>query len=548
MGTNEKNNNLLGGSFVKMAAILAAAGLLVRVLGFLYRLPLTNMIGNRGNGIYSAGYYIYNFFLIMSSAGLPVAISKMISEKIAYGEYTNAKKIFKVSMLVSGGLSFLCALIMAIGTTLLRYYCETNNVTDSLWYRSTWCLYSLSPTIFIVGIMAVYRGYFQGFNTTVPTAVSQLIEQIFNAFFSVYLAWLLVGYGVEFGAAGGTMGTGIGALAGLFILVFYYIKSKKSRNAIYADDKRNYRIEGNREIALNLAKIAIPIITGTAIFSMTNFVDMAMVDSRLAAAGFDAKKIEDLYGQLTGKYVTLSTLPVSISTAVATAVIPSIAASMARKEHKIVQSKVDTALRVTMMISIPAAAGLGALGRQILEMLFPRYPEGGVLITVGSFSVIFLALSQISTGVLQGIGKVKTPAYNALWGALTKIPVNYVLIAIPQINVVGAVISTTVCYIVCSVLNFRALVKATGVKPDYVGMLVKPGISAAAMSAGAIGSYYGIFALVPSNTFAVLAAILIAMMVYLAAMILVKGFKKEDLKMMPAGTKLIGLLEKINRI
>lgn len=548
MGTNEKNNNLLGGSFVKMAAILAAAGLLVRVLGFLYRLPLTNMIGNRGNGIYSAGYYIYNFFLIMSSAGLPVAISKMISEKIAYGEYTNAKKIFKVSMLVSGGLSFLCALIMAIGTTLLRYYCETNNVTDSLWYRSTWCLYSLSPTIFIVGIMAVYRGYFQGFNTTVPTAVSQLIEQIFNAFFSVYLAWLLVGYGVEFGAAGGTMGTGIGALAGLFILVFYYIKSKKNRNAIYADDKRNYRIEGNREIALNLAKIAIPIITGTAIFSMTNFVDMAMVDSRLAAAGFDAKKIEDLYGQLTGKYVTLSTLPVSISTAVATAVIPSIAASMARKEHKIVQSKVDTALRVTMMISIPAAAGLGALGRQILEMLFPRYPEGGALITVGSFSVIFLALSQISTGVLQGIGKVKTPAYNALWGALTKIPVNYVLIAIPQINVVGAVISTTVCYIVCSVLNFRALVKATGVKPDYVGMLVKPGISAAAMSVGAIGSYYGIFALVPSNTFASLTAILIAMVVYFAAMILVKGFKKEDLKMMPAGTKLISLLEKINRI
>lgn len=545
---NNKDKNLLGGSFVKMAAILAAAGLLVRVIGFLYRLPLTNMIGNRGNGIYSAGYYIYNFFLIMSSAGLPVAISKMISEKLALGEYTNAKKIFRVSMFTSGLLSFVCAALMAVGTFLYARYAISTGNTDTLWFRSTWCLYSLSPTIFIVGIMAVYRGYFQGFNTTVPTALSQVVEQIFNAVFSVYLAWILVDFGVEFGAAGGTMGTGIGALSGLAVLFMFYMKSRKTRNLIYADDKKNYRIEGNREIAKNLFKIAVPIITGTAIFSMTNFVDMVMVDSRLTAAGFGSKEIEDLYGQLTGKYVTLSTLPVSISTAIATAVIPSIAASMARKEHSIVQSKVDTALRVTMLISIPAAAGLGALGAPILAMLFPNYPEGGSLITVGSFSVIFLALSQISTGVLQGIGKVKTPAFNAMWGALTKIPVNFVLIAIPEINVVGAVISTTVCYIVCSILNFRALVKATGVKPDYVGMLLKPGVSAVAMSVAAIGAYKGVYYIVPVNTFAVILAIVFAMFVYFIAMAAIKGFKKDDLKMIPAGNKIIKLLEKVNRI
>lgn len=539
MGNKDKNN-LLGGSFVKMAAILAAAGLIVRVLGFLYRLPLTDMIGDEGNGIYSAGYYIYNFFLIMSSAGLPVAISKMISEKLALGEYTNAQKIFKVSMFTSGTLSLLCAVLMALGA---EAFCRLTGALNSVW-----CLYTLSPTIFIVGVMAVYRGYFQGFNTTVPTALSQLIEQIFNAFFSVYLAWLLVGYGVEFGAAGGTMGTGIGAFAGLVVLFVYYLKTRKIRNIIYSKDIKNYRIEGNFEIAKNLFKISIPIITGTAIFSMTNFVDMAMVNSRLAAAGFERTAIDKLYGQLTGKYVTLSTLPVAISTAIATAVIPSIAASMARKEHETVQSKVDTALRVTMMISIPAAAGLGALGKQILAMLFPSYPDGGILITVGSFSVIFLALSQISTGVLQGIGKVKTPAFNAVWGAITKIPVNYVLIAIPSINVVGAVISTTVCYIVCSILNFRALVKATGVKPDYTGMLLKPGISAVAMSGSAIGTYNGIYYLIPNNTFATIIAIILGMCIYFAAMVAVKGFKKEDLRMIPAGTKLIAFLEKINRI
>ena len=551
---NNKNKNILGGSFVKMAAILAAAGILVRFIGFLYRVPLTNMIGDGGNGVYAAGYNVYNFFLIMSSAGLPVAISKMVSQRLAFEEYGNVKKVFRVSMIATGVLSFICSLIM-VGVALFisymwnNHWCFFENADSyKLWYDSIWCLYTLSPTIFIVGIMAVFRGYFQGFGTTVPTAMSQLIEQVFNAVFSVYLAWLLVGYGVEFGAAGGTAGTGIGALGGLVILILFFIKTKKARNDLYAEDNKNYRIEGRREIAVNLVKIAIPVITGTAIFSMTNFVDMAMVNSRLAAAGFDSDTIKALYGQLNGKYVTLTTMPVSISTAIATAVIPSITVSVAKKQKALVQSKVDTALRITMMISIPAAAGLGALGSQILAMLFPDCSEGGSLITVGSLSVIFLALSQISTGVLQGIGKVKTPAFNALWGALTKIPVNYVLIAIPEINVIGAVISTTVCYMVCSVLNFRALVKATNVRPDYVGMLVKPGISAVAMSIGAIGAYYGVFAFVPNNTFATIVAILFAVIVYFVFMVIVKGFKREDLVSMPAGGKIIRVLEKMNRI
>ncbi len=540
MGVNNKSKKS-GGSFVKQAAILAAAGILVRILGFLYRLPLTNMIGNVGNGIYAAGYNIYNFFLIMSSAGLPVAISKMIAEKVALEEYRNAKKIFSVSMVVAGGLSLLCAVIMAIGAEALC------NIIKAP--RSVYCIYTLAPTIFIVGVMAVFRGYFQGLHTTVPTAMSQLIEQVFNAVFSVVLAYFLISFGVEYGAAGGTAGTGIGALAGLILLMIVYFTTKKTREADFKFDKGNYRVEGFGEITKNLLKIAIPVITGTAIFSMTNLVDTFMVNDRLAAAGcFSAVEIEDLYGQLNGKYVTLSTLPVSISTALATAVIPSIAASVVKKEREIVQSKVDTTLRLTMMISIPAAAGLGALGTQILAMLFPNYPEGGILIQVGSFSVIFLALSQISTGVLQGIGKVKTPAFNAVWGALTKIPVNYFLIAIPEINVVGAVISTTVCYIVCSILNFRALVKATGVKPDYVGMLVKPGISAVVMAVGAVYGYKAIFMVIPNNTIATIAAILFAFVVYMIAMIGVKGFSRDDLMMVPAGTKLIRFLEKINRI
>lgn len=536
-------NKKKGSSFVKQAAILAAAGILVRIMGFLYRLPLTNMIGDEGNGIYSAGYYLYNFFLVMSSAGLPVAISKMVSEKIALNEYRNATKIFKTSLLVAGSLGLAFALIMFFGAA---QFCQLIQVPESYYTIMT-----LSPTVFIVAIMAVYRGYFQGMGTTVPTAVSQVVEQIFNAVFSVYMAWLLMKLytGVEFGAAGGTAGTGIGALSGLITLLIVYAATGKKRKIALANDKKDYKTDSVSTITKNLLKIAIPIITGTAIFSMTNLIDMVMVSSRLASTGvFSADEINALYGQLTGKYVTLTTLPVSISTALATAVIPSIAASMVRNEKKIVQSKVDTTLRLTMIISIPAAVGIGALGDQILQLLFPRYADGGILLKIGALSVIFLALSQISTGVLQGIGKVNTPALNALIGSIAKIPFNYFLIAIPSINVVGAVISTTVCYIIASLLNFKALVKATGVKPDYVRMLVKPTIASLIMAIGCIGSYKAVYFVLPSNTVATCITIVVAIAVYFVAMIGVKGFVREDLMLVPMGNKLIAFLEKIKRI
>ncbi|HAG04625.1 MAG TPA: hypothetical protein DCG28_04205 [Lachnospiraceae bacterium] len=537
-------------SFVKMAAILAVAGILTRIIGFLYRLPLTNMIGDEGNGIYAAGYNVYNFFLIMSSAGLPTAISRMIAEKAAIGQYRNVKKIFNYSMLVSAGISLFLALIMAGGTFAFQRFCEIGGHTQRLylWYSSIYCLYSLAPTVFIVGVMSVYRGYFQGLQTTVPTSVSQIIEQIFNAVFSVFLAWLWMKYGIEYGAAGGTAGTGVGAAAGLGVIFIYYLAGSKQRKRLLKEDTKEYDLERGKDISINLIKISVPMIIGTAIFSMTNFVDMAMVESRLAAAGFDHDTVVKLYGQLNGKYVTITTMPVSISTAIAIAVIPSIAASVVRKEFNEVKSKLDTALRVTMILSIPAAFGLGVLGTPILKMLFPRHAEGGSLITAGGLSIIFLALSLILTGVLQGIGNLKAPALNSLWSALIKIPINYVLIAIPQINIIGAIISTTACYFMCSVLNLISLKKETGVSPDYAGILVKPTIASVIMAVFCFLSYKLFYMILPSNTIATLFAIVVAVLVYFIAMALIKGFRRADLNMLPMGKKLIRILEKYNRI
>ena len=528
-------------SFVKQAAILAAAGILVRLLGFLYRLPLTDLLGDEGNGIYSAGFYLYIFFLVMSSAGLPAAISKIVSEKYSLGEYKNVKKVFNVSLVMACIVGAFFSLVMLFSA---RWFCDLIKSP-----KSYYAILTLSPTVFIVSVISVFRGYFQGLGTTTPTAISQIIEQVFNAIFSVYLAYILVDMGIEFGAAGGTAGTGIGALAGLIYIIIVFLRRRKYINKKLYSENKEYEVDSSKKIALNIIKIAIPIITGTAIFSMTNLIDMQMVNSRLAFSGaFSESEINALYGQLTGKYVTITTLPVSISTALATAVIPSIASSVIKKEHKIVKEKISTTLRLTMIISIPAAIGIGVLSNEILKFLFPNYSDGGKLLMFGSVSIIFLALYQILTGILQGVGKMKAPAKNALFGSLIKIPINYILIAIPFINVVGAVISTTVCYILASMLNLRELKKVIDFSIDYKSIFIKPLFASIIMGIICYFSNKFLYMISENNSISTLISIIIGIFIYLIALALIKGFKREDLKLIPMGNKIIKVLDKFNLI
>lgn len=527
--------------FLKHAFILSVASLLVRLIGFIYRIPLTNMLGDEGNGIYSSGYYLYNFFLVMSSAGLPVAISKLISERISLGYYTNAKKVFKISIILSITLGLASCLIMFFAA---EWFCV---LIDSP--KSYYTILTLSPTVLIVSIMSVFRGYFQGIGTTTPTALSQVIEQIFNAIFSIYLAYILIDFGVEFGAAGGTAGTGIGALAGLIYILILFIFKRKNIDSSISNNKTSYKIETSREIIIKIIKTVVPIVTGTAIFSMTNLIDMQMVISGLTLSGaFSDTEILALYGQLTGKYVTITTLPVSISTALAVAVIPSIASNVVRKETSVLKQKICTSLRLTMIISIPAAFGIGFMAKPILQLLFPSYSDGYLLLQAGALSIIFLSLCQIATGILQGIGNLKVPALNALIGCLIKIPFNYFLISIPSINVIGAVISTTVCYIVATFLNLRMLKKVTNVSLDYKDIFLKPTIASVIMSLFCILSYKLIFYFSHNNNFSTLISIFFAIIIYFFVMIIIKGFNRQDLELIPLGNKIIKVLDKFNLI
>jgi len=434
-------------------------------------------------------------------------------------------------------MSIICSLILLFGARLIS---ELSG--QPLSYYS---LIALSPTILIVGIMAVFRGYFQGMQSTKPTAFSQIAEQVFNVIFSILLAWMFHARGPQYGAAGGTAGTGIGAVAGLVVILAIY---KLNSKFIHTRLRKSHipRQERYVDIAFAVLKTAWPIILGSALFSISGVIDSMMITHRLNASGmFSLTETAILLGQFTGKYIVLTTLPVVISTAMATASIPSIAASNTLKDEKAVTSKINLALRMAMILTIPAAVGLSVLGDPIVRLLFPTHPDGGHLLQWGGVAVIFIALYQIATGILQGLGYVKLPVISAFVAVIAKIILNYILIANPRFNIIGAVISTTVCYIVASTLNTIMLKRVTHAKIDFTGVLVKPIICAIGMGVVSYGVYEAAFYVSESNAISVFTAITFGAAVYFLGMLLIKGIVHSDLRGLPKSDKLIRALNRL---
>jgi stage V sporulation protein B len=525
-------------TFIDQAAILVVAMFFSRFLGFLYRMPMTHFIGDDGNAYYAAGFQIYSFFWIFSSAGLPAAISKLVSERVILKRYNDAHAVFQVALFLSVVMGIVFSLGLLFGARHISASLSQPN--------SYYSMLALSPTLLIVGIMAVFRGYFQGMHTTKPTAVSQIAEQIFNAGFSVLLAYLMHGYGPEFGAAGGTAGTGIGAAAGLVTILLIY---KLNSNIIHTRLKRDHlpQRESYSEIAADVFKTAWPIILGSAVFSISGMIDTAMVSNCLKASNvFDQAQIDRLYGQFSGKYITLTTLPVVISSAIAAVSIPSVASSSALKDTAAVTAKINMGLRMAMLFTIPAAIGLSVLGEPILKLLFPSHPDGGILLQWGGIGVIFLALAQITTGMLQGAGRVKLPIIGAVAGSVIKIVLNIVLISNPKINVLGAVFSTIACYLTASVIDILFLKYVTQVKIDFMGTLIKPVICAAGMGVASYGAYEAAYFLSGSNAISVITAIIFGAAVYFICMLFFKGIVRADLRFMPMGRKLIRAMDKMS--
>ena len=513
-------------SFVHQAAILAGASLFVRLIGFLYRIPVTNWLGDDGIGFYTRAYSIYTFAVVISSGALPASISRLVSERIARGQYRNAHELFKTAMGFALFVGIIAGAVMGFGADYLAEFFDMPEAAQAIRV--------LAPTVFFVAMLAVFRGYFQGMKTALPTALSQVIEQIFNVVFTVWLVYVFIdAANPQYAVAGGAAGTGIGAVAGVAVVVGLYLFVAKDLRERAEADGEYTTFETRKQQILAVLRTALPIVVGMGIYQLATIIDFGMASSRLEVAGvFSEDEINALIGQFTGKFILLTTLPVSLSIALAATVIPDITTSQVKMDMDAVRRKANMALRISMMLTIPATVGLAVLADQIIVLLFPSHPDGGWLIQYGAISIIFIAIVQILTGIYQGVGRVGIPVIGACFGMLAKIPINYFLIAVPEINILGAVISTIVCYIVAMAINLFYLHRITGIIPDFVGALAKPTIASAGMGLVVYASYH-IFNIIMPNAMATILALMFGLLAYVIFMGFIKGFRQRDIDVLP---------------
>jgi len=522
-------------SFLKGALILTVAGFIVKALGALYRIPLALLIKDEGMGLYQMAYPIYLILLSISTAGLPTAISKMVSEDAALGRYKNAYRIFRVSMLVLALVGLVLTVTLIASAELLSVKVYQNP-------KAYYSIVSIAPAIFFVSVMSCFRGFFQGMQDMVPSAISQVVEQIGRVVAVFILANLLLPYGVEFAAAGAAFGPVAGAVAGLLVLLLvYYNRRKQLLYHMSHDISTN--LESFGHIIYRLFIFAIPITLGGLISPLMNMADAAIVSSRLQAAGFSVKRATELFGQLTGMAAPLVNLPVVATTALSASLVPAIAESMALNDRQQIASRAETGIRLSVIFGLPAAVGMFVLAEPITVLLY-KNAEAAISLEVLSWGVIFLALTQTTTGILQGIGQTMIPVRNMLIGAAIKVVINYILTGIPSINIMGAALGTVIGYLVPSLLNAAEVVRWTNLGVNLNYMAIKPAVAAAAMGAGVKLAHGQLVVFGFSQNKATVVAIALGVILYAGVLLLIGGLKESDLRIIPGGRKVAVLLQK----
>ncbi len=544
-----------GSSFVKGAAILALATFLTKIIGLIYRLPLTSVLGDEGNGLYADAFQVYTVLITLSAYGLPTAISKLVAERTAKGAYKDAHRVFKISMLYSGIFGGVLAMIMWV------FAGNIANIMGSP--RTVYAMRSLAPTVLIVVLMSSFRGYFQGLNTMTPTAVSQVIEQVVNAIFSVVLAYALIGRGLESAVLGSTLGTGLGAFAGfIFILFVYWLIRPNIHKKM--EKSRAYEYESSLNIFKKIIITTLPILMGTAVFSLTSTIDLKMINDRLPTvieqiikngqegyigignlAGLTPVQIVDmLKGQYSVKYLTLVSVPISLIISLSTASTPAISYAMAIQNYDDVREKTGLVMKIGMLFAFPAAIGMAVLANPIIKLLFRSQSDGGYLLQLGAISIVFITISQICTGILQGMGKQHLPTIHALVACLVKIGLNLVLLSVPSVNIRAIIYSTIGCYLVFSFLNLKSVIKFTGVVFDTVDIFIKPALISTLMGLVTLVGSLLIGKITGSAFVQVAVLVPIAVVIYGVGVIKFNALTPAELQMIPGGTKVIDLLQK----
>lgn len=556
MSARNRNNQ-----FLVQGSILAVTSLIVRVIGLIYRIPMLNIIGDEGMGIYQNTFEIYNIALILSSYSLPLAISKLVAERRIMKEYKNTYRILLV------GLAF--ATVVGLITTLIIYFGA--DFIAIHFYESpaiTLPLQVLAPTILIFAVMGVLRGFYQGKNTMIPTALSQLLEQIVNAVVSLVAAYMLTKNFsasvnvASYGAAGGTLGTLTGALVAFLFLLLIFLAYKPHLNRQLRRDPDENKESYKTVYKLILLTIS-PIILSQTVYQISGFLD-GVIFNRLMSSKelslFDMEVlpnslkgelyVEDYRNILTGiygtKYRLLSNVPVAIATAIATAIITTISAANARGMIDEIRNKVHSAVKLNMIIAIPSAVGMGVLASPILQLLWGedrKLPAN--LLMLGSIAIVFYALSTLTSAVLQGINRLHVPVINSAISLGIHIILLILLLKFTPLSTYALVIGNVTFALVVCILNWLSIEKYLGYRQEIIKTFVIPGVSAGLMGVIAYFIYKGLHSWTGSNALAALLAILVGILVYFALLIFMKGVEEEELAYLPKGNSIIRLLKKM---
>ena len=521
--------------FLKGTLILTVSSIVVKVIGSLNWIILSRVLGGEGIGLYQMGFPIYLMAITLSSAGIPVAISIITAEKLAQKDFLGAKRVFNVSL----RLLFVTGLVFASALFFGAHW-----LIDNHWIRDSRAYYSiiaLAPAVFFVTFLASFRGYLQGWQIMTPTAASEIVEQLMRVVTMIVFANMFMPHGLAYAAGGASMGAGVGAFCALLVLMWFYGRLKQKLKADLQQQNPLATRESARAIISRLLRLALPVSMSSLMLPVVANLDLLIVPQRLEAAGFHISQATEFFGYLTGMAVPLINLATIFTAAMTISLVPAISESRALNDVFGIRAKTRTAFRVALIITCPCFVGMYFLAEKIAALIY-NAPGAADAIQTMSVGILLLGLHQISTGILQGLGRTSIPVINMILAAAVKVFLSWTLTAIPTLGIKGAAMATVVDFGLAAVLNMSFIYKYTGFALSFSGVF-KPAVSAAAMGA----AVYGVITLAVSwGAWAILAAIAVAVPVYGGVLLAVGGMGKDDLESLPfIGHRLLAAGQKL---
>ena len=578
MSNKEKTNSFMGN-----VAMILFAQLMVKVLGLVYRMVITNIdgFGNTGNGFYNAGFQVYTVLLAISSVGIPNAIAKMVSERAAVGNYKGAHRVFVTALKLFSIIGLICTIILYAGSDFIAVHIMNMN-------GSQYVMRALAPSLFFVCVSSVIRGYFQGLSDMRATSFSQMLEQVFKSGLTIIFVILTVGvmpqimqfltritmlyspHGTtppEIMAAWANAASSAATVISFGYLLVFYLRRKKTIDEKIKNSIDDGEKQSSKQLMKKILMLSIPISLASIITAINRVVDLATITRGIeiafqngipaisgngAIASPSAQQLNTAAVTLSGmlsKSDTLFNMPLAVNVAFATVLVPAISGALAKGDTKEASEKTSYSLLISILIILPCAVAYMVLSGPIYKIIYPATPDGADLLTIMSVALVFSALTQTITGALQGIGKVYVSAVAILVGCVFKVILNLTLIRIPQINIYGAAISSIVCQLVAFLINFFVLIRHIPVKLTVSKYIAKPLISGIAMAVSAELVYWLSSSILGvgyiNNLISTFIALCVSAVIYIAVVLGMHIMSKDDILLLPKGEKVYNLLTKL---